>query len=266
MYNHDSDIDETAHQAYNVAHLTTGAIRNTLRSEGNRPELPVRGASRKESMDEVVVQAVKRDVIGKHVKQMRREGKIPGIIYGRGIDPTPIIMDLKETSRSLTGLGSSVLVTVVVDGTRHMTLVREKQRDFIRGTLKHVDFQAVSAKEKIRVNVAITLHGEAPAVKDMHAILVTSLEEIEVECFPQDLVDHISVDITSLKSVGDAIHVRDLQVPETLHVLEDPNEIVVVATAQAAEEVEAAPAEVVSAEGEPEVIEKGKKEEEGEEE
>jgi large subunit ribosomal protein L25 len=215
-------------------------------------------------MDEVVVNAVKRDVIGKHVKVMRREGKIPGIIYGRGIEPTPIIMDLKETSRSLTGLGSSVLVTVVVDGTRHMTLVREKQRDFIRGTLKHVDFQAVSAKEKIRVNVAIMLQGEAPAVEDMNAILVTSMEQIEVECFPQDLIDHISVDITSLKSVGDAIHVRDLQIPEALHVLEDPNEIVVVATAQAAEEVEAAPVEVV-AEGEPEVIEKGKKEEEEEE-
>jgi large subunit ribosomal protein L25 len=215
-------------------------------------------------MEEVVVNAEKRNVIGKHVKQMRRIGKIPGIIYGRGIEPTPIMMDLKETSKTLTGLASSVLVTVVVDGTRHMTLVREKQRDFIRNTLKHVDFQAVSAKEKIRVNVAIVLHGESPAVKNLNAILTSGLEEIEVEGFPQDLIDQIVVDVSSLKSVGDAIHVRDLQVPEALHVLEDANEIVVVATSQAAEEVEAAP--VVTAEGEPEIIEKGKKEEEGEEE
>lgn len=212
-------------------------------------------------MEEVVIQAEKRSVIGKHVKQMRREGKIPGIIYGRGIEPTPILMDLKETSRSLTGLAASVLVTVVVEGTRHMTLVREKQRDVLRGTLKHVDFQAVSAKEKIRVQVTIVLQGESPAVKDMNAILVTSTESIAVEGFPQDLVNQITVDISSLKVVGDAIHVRDLNVPAALHVMEDPNEIVVVATAQSAEEVEFIPE---AAAAEPEVIEKGKKEEEEE--
>lgn len=213
-------------------------------------------------MEEIVVQAEKRNVIGKHVKQMRREGKIPGIVYGRGIEPTPILMDLKETNRLLTGLASSALVTVVVDGTRHMTLVREKQRDVLRGTLKHVDFQAVSAKEKIRVSVEIVLEGVSPAVKDYNAILMNSLESIQVECYPQDLVNQITVDITSLKMVGDAIHVRDLQVPEKMHVMTDPDEIVVVATSQAAEEiVETAEA----AEGEPEVIEKGKKEE-GEEE
>jgi large subunit ribosomal protein L25 len=210
-------------------------------------------------MEEVVLKATKRDVIGKHVKVMRREGKLPAIIYGRGVEPTPIILDLRESTRTLVGLPKSALVTIDLDGQRHMALVREKQRDYIRGTLKHIDFQAVSAKEKIRVAVGIVLQGEAPAVDTFNGILVTSTEQVMVECFPQDLINEITVDISGLAEIGDAIYVRDLNIPPAIELLTDLGDLVVVVTAQAAEEVEEAEEEVAEGE-EPERVERRKEE------
>lgn len=211
-------------------------------------------------MEEVVIKATKREVIGKHVKVMRREGKIPAVIYGRGIEPTPIILDLRESTRTLVGLPTSALVNIDLDGQRLMALVREKQRDFIRGTLKHIDFQAVSTKEKIRVAVGIVLNGEAPAVDVYNGILVTSTEQVMVECFPQDLIDEITVDISGLAEIGDAIYVRDLNIPAAIELLTDPDDLVVVVTAPAAEEVEEVEEAVAEGE-EPERVERRKEEE-----
>jgi large subunit ribosomal protein L25 len=216
-------------------------------------------------MEEILLNAESRDVIGKQVKALRRQGKLPGILYGRSMQPTPIMMDLRDATRTLVQLAPSALVTVVMAGEKHLALVREKQRDFIRGTLKHVDFQTVSMKEKLRVNVIIDLVGLAPAVKDFNGVLVEGLTEVEVECFPQDLPSKISVDISGLNKIGDSVTVRDLIMPPNVASLDNPDDMIVIVTAQAAEEVvEVAPVAVVEAveEGEPEVIEKGKKEEE----
>ena len=213
-------------------------------------------------MEEVTIKAVKREVTGKQVKALRRQGLLPAVLYGRNFPPTPISLDLRDASHTLSHMTTSALVTVVLDGEKHLALVRERQRDFIRGTLKHIDFQVVSMKEKLRTSVSVVIVGESPAVKDFNGVLVTGLDEVEVECFPQDLPERIMADVSGLKQIGDAIYVRNLVISEKVEVLEDPNEVVVVVTAQAAEEVE----EVVVAEvvAEPELIEKGKKEEEEE--
>jgi large subunit ribosomal protein L25 len=213
-------------------------------------------------MEEVTIKAVKREVTGKQVKALRRQGLLPAVLYGRNFPSTPISLDLRDASHTLSHMTTSALVTVVLDGEKHLALVRERQRDFIRGTLKHVDFQVVSMKEKLRTSVSVVIVGESPAVKDFNGVLVTGLDEVEVECFPQDLPERIMADVSGLKQIGDAIYVRNLVISEKVEVLEDPNEVVVVVTAQAAEEVE----EVVVAEvvAEPELIEKGKKEEEEE--
>ena len=213
-------------------------------------------------MEEVTIKAVKREVTGKQVKALRRQGLLPAVLYGRNFPSTPISLDLRDASHTLSHMTTSVLVTVVLDGEKHLALVRERQRDFIRGTLKHIDFQVVSMKEKLRTSVSVVIVGESPAVKDFNGVLVTGLDEVEVECFPQDLPERIMADVSGLKQIGDAIYVRNLVISEKVEILEDPNEVVVVVTAQAAEEVE----EVVVAEvvAEPELIEKGKKEEEEE--
>jgi large subunit ribosomal protein L25 len=209
-------------------------------------------------MEEIVLTATRRNVIGKQVRALRREGKLPGVIYGHRFDPLAITMDLRDASRSLAGLAPSALVTVVVDGETHLSLVREKQRDKITGILKHVDFLAVSMKEKLRTKVFVSLIGVAPAIKIYNAIQVAGADELEVECLPQDLPERIEVDLSGLNEVGDSIYIRDLHVSDKVKILTDPDTMVVLITAPELEEV--AEGEELSAE--PEVIEKGKKEEE----
>jgi large subunit ribosomal protein L25 len=218
-------------------------------------------------MEEIVLKASQRQVIGKQVKAIRREGKLPAVIYGHYIEPISIVMDLHDTSKSLTGLAPSTLVTVDVDGTQHKALVREKQRNKITGTLLHVDFLAVSMTEKLRAQVYIEITGLAPAIKDFSGVLVSGTDEVEVECLPKDLPERIVVDTSGLAKIGDGIYVRDLVVPEGVKILDEPETMVALITAQAAVEEEVAPVAAEVAVGEePEVIEHGKKEEEGEEE
>jgi large subunit ribosomal protein L25 len=217
-------------------------------------------------MDEVVLKAVRRTVLGKQVKAIRREGKLPAVIYGHNLDPVSIVLDLRDTAKSLMGLAPSALVTVDVEGTPHKALVREKQRNKITGILLHVDFLAVSMTEKLRSQVYIEIVGVSPAIKDFDGVLMTGFDEVEVECLPQDLPERLVVDISGLLKIGDGIYVRDLAVPEGVKILEDPDTMVALITAQAAIEEEVAPVvEEVTTE-EPEIIEHGKKEEEEEEE
>ncbi|MDO9129300.1 MAG: 50S ribosomal protein L25 [Anaerolineales bacterium] len=215
-------------------------------------------------MENVVVKATHRTVIGKQVRALRRAGQLPGILYGRHIEPAPISMDAREASRILSHLTSSSLVTIDLEGQEYPSLVRESQRNPIKRNLVHVDFQVVSLTEKLRTRVGIEVAGISPAVKDFNAVLVTSLDELEVECLPQHLPERIVVDISRLANVGDGIHVRDIILSENVKVLSDPEEMVVVVTASRVEEVEEVAAEAIPGQemAEPEVIEKGKKEEE----
>jgi large subunit ribosomal protein L25 len=168
-------------------------------------------------------------------------------------------LDYREAIHILPTLTSSQLVVVDVDGNQHMSLVREKQRHPVSGALLHVDFQRVSMTERLRAKVMLELIGEAPAVKNYSGILVTVQEEVEVECLPRDLPEKITVSLAELVNIGDSIHVRDLVLPPKVDVLSDPGDMIVVVTAPEAEEVVVE--EAVGAE-EPEVIERGKKEEE----
>ncbi len=110
-------------------------------------------------MEKVVLQATRRTVTGKQVRAIRREGLLPGIMYGHHFDPTPISLDLHTSTLALAGLSSSSLIYLNLEGSEHASLIREKQRDFIRGTLKHIDFQVVSLTEKIRADVNIEITG-----------------------------------------------------------------------------------------------------------
>jgi large subunit ribosomal protein L25 len=218
-------------------------------------------------MEKVVIKATKRDVIGKQVKALRREGKLPAVIYGRRTEPISISLDAHSASLALGRLTSSSLVTIDVDGTEYSALVREKQRDYIKNRLLHVDFLAVSLDEEIRASVRLNFTGVSLAVKDFNAVLVHNIEALEVECLPTDLPVQIEVDISALARPGDSIRVKDLPVTDKVRILTDPETMVAVATfAKVEEEAEAVPgAEVAPTEAEPELaVERGKKEEEDE--
>jgi len=217
-------------------------------------------------MEKVIIQAEKRAVTGKQVKALRREGKLPAVIYGYGIDPISIVLDARNSSRTLARASSSTLVTIELEGKQYPTLVREKQLDFIRNSLIHVDFLAVSMTDKLTANVAVHIEGDAPAVKEFGAILVTGLTELEVECLATDLPERFTVDVSSLTEIGSGIYVKDVTPPPNVDILSDSEEMLVVATAMAAEEEEVEEELLEGEEGEgPEVIGKGKEDEDEEE-
>jgi len=207
-------------------------------------------------MEKIVLQATRRSVTGKKVGAMRRAGQLPAVLYGHHFESTPITLDLRETTHTLHGLSSSSLITINLEGEEHAALVREKQRNYVKGTLLHIDFQVVSLTEKIRTKVSIELEGVAPAVKDFNGVLVTGVDKVEVECLPQDLPEHIKVDISSLAKIGDGIYVRDLAVLANVEILENGEEMVAVVTG-----VEEEKEGEASSMAEPELIERGKKEE-----
>ncbi len=209
-------------------------------------------------MEKNLLKATRRTVTGKQVSTLRRQGQLPAVMYGHGIDPIAISLDAHSASLALTGLSSSTLVNIELEGQVKAALVREKQRDPVKRTLVHVDFQVVSMTEKIRTKVSIVLDGVAPAVKDFNGVVVTNVSDIEVEALPNDLPEHILVDISGLTGIGDAIHVKDLNIGKGVHLFADPEEVVVVISG-VKEETET---EVVDETAEPEVIERGKKEEE----
>jgi large subunit ribosomal protein L25 len=220
-------------------------------------------------MEKVVLKATPRTATGRHVRALRRAGQLPGVIYGHNVESISISLDAREAARVLGRLSSSSLVTVDLEGKEYPSLVREKQQNYIKRNLIHVDFQVVSLTEKIRANVGIVLTGNSPAVKDFNAMLINGLTELEVEAFPQDLPERVVVDISALVKIGDAIHVSDIVLSDKVTIMSEADEMIILATAPAKEEVEeVVTPEVVAVEegAEPEVIEKGKKEEEGEEE
>lgn len=221
-------------------------------------------------MEKVVLKAEKREVTGKQVSALRRAGKLPGVIYGRHVEPIAIAMDAHSAGLTLAKLTSSSLVTIDLGGKEYLSLVREKQRNFIKGNLTHVDFLAVDLSEKIRASARIELVGVSGAVKDFNGVLVHGLEAIEIECLPADLPERITIDIAALQQIGNGIYVRDVALPANIRVLNDSDEMIVVATAPKVEAVEVAvtpEAAAVAAEPvQPELsVERGKKEEEGEE-
>src|SRR5512143_4249930 len=152
-------------------------------------------------MDKVVLKATKRDVTGKQVNAVRRSGRLPAVIYGRHTEPVNITLDTHTASLVLSKVGSSSLITIDVDGTEYPALVRERQRDYIKNRLTHVDFLAVSLTEKLRAEVRIELTGVSVAVKDFDAVLVTGLHTLTVECLPADLPELLMVDIGPLAKV-----------------------------------------------------------------
>lgn len=213
-------------------------------------------------MDKVVLKAEKRDVIGKQVKAMRREGKLPAVIYGRHLEPISISLDAHGTGLALAKVTASSLVTIELNGTEYPALVRERQRDYIKGNLTHVDFLAVDMNETIRTSVGLLFSGVSAAVKDYNGVLVHNLERLEVECLPADLPERIIVDISLIKQIGDIIRVKDLNISDKVTILADEEEPIAVVTITK-DEASAQSAGEGAESASPELsVERGKKEEE----
>lgn len=219
-------------------------------------------------MEAHILEANARAMVGKRVKQIRKEGQLPAILYGSGIEPLPIELDALETARVMGGITGSTLIDLNVAGESHKVIVRDVQRDPISRHMVHVDFLKVAMDVAIRTEVPIELIGSAPAVKEQGGVLVAGINEIEVEALPGDLPDRISVDLSVLTEIDDAITVEDLVVGQGVRVINDPGDMVAHVIYMAEEEEEEVEEEVEIlgvAAAEPELVER-RGGEEGEEE
>jgi large subunit ribosomal protein L25 len=213
-------------------------------------------------MDNIVLKATRRSMVGKQVKVLRRQGQLPAVMYGHNFEPIAIALDAHQASLQLTGISASTIVTIDLEGEQHAAIVRDRQKDYLKNRLTHLDFQVVSQNEKIRASVSLEVTGVAPAIKDFNAVVVSNLNQLEVEAYPRDLPERIMVDVSGIANIGDAIYVRDLPISDDVTILISEDEVVVVATGAAPEIEEEVVVEEVS---EPEVIERGKQDEDEEE-
>lgn len=216
-------------------------------------------------MDKVILQATKRNVTGRKVGALRREGKLPAVMYGSSFSSTPILLDLHDASLALRDVSSSTIVYINLDGKEYATLVQDKQRNYILGTYLHLDFRVVDMNVAVAVMVPVELVGEAPAIQSLGGMLMHEMIEVEVEALPGDLPESIQVDVSALTDYEARITVGDLVVGKKVTVLTDPEQIVAFVTPLAQEEPEEEAEELFAEEGsQPEVIEKGKRDEEEE--
>ena len=218
-------------------------------------------------MEKIILEAQKRVETGKKVKSLRNQGKLPAVIDGHELGSIPLTLDKKETVHTISNVSGSTLLTIQLEGQEYAALVREIQRDYLKNEVLHIDFLAVSLKEKLRTQVSITLVGDAPVLDEFEALIVAGVTHIEVECLPQDLPETIDIDLSGLTEIGSAIYVKDLSVPDNIEIITSPEELIAVASAvkeEVAEEAEEVLMAEVEEGAEPEVIEKGKTEEEGE--
>jgi large subunit ribosomal protein L25 len=219
-------------------------------------------------MEQIELAAARRSVAKTEAKRLRREGQVPGILYGHGVETVPLQIAALELKRTLAQAGASQLIQLRVDNARSTqpVLAREIQRDVLSGDPIHVDFLAVSMTETITAEVSITLVGEPSLVATGEALLLHGTNTIEIECLPGDLIPTLEVDVSNL-TLESAIYVSDLEVPHGITVLSDPQELVaqiVVERMLAAEEEEAEEL-VLEEPAEVEVISRGRVEEDYEE-
>jgi large subunit ribosomal protein L25 len=192
-----------------------------------------------------------RQVVGKKVAQLRREGVLPGVVFGGHKDSAPVQTDLRAFERSYRRWGNTTLLSLEgLDGDAIPALIHGVARDTMTGRLLHVDLQRVSLTEKTKAEVPLHFVHESPAVKTLGAVLVHARSHVEVEAFPQDMPHSIEVDLSPLAEIDDAIFVRDLIVDKTIvEIIDDPDELVVKAVPVHIEE-EPVAAAAVPAEGE----------------
>jgi len=218
-------------------------------------------------MDNLTIEGEAREITGKQVKYLRQAGQVPGIIYGPKTEPVAVTLDARELDNLLVEAGGTSVVEVKVGKDTHQVLVRDVQRDILRGDLMHVDFYAVDMERVTRVEVPIVLVGESPIVASRAGIMLQGMNSIEVEGLPKDLVSEVTVDMEDLTEIGMLVTVGDLYVPSELTVITDSSELVVKIDYLALEEEEEEELEeegLIPEDVEPEVIGRGAEEPEEE--
>ncbi|HXF15008.1 MAG TPA: 50S ribosomal protein L25 [Terriglobales bacterium] len=214
--------------------------------------------------DKSLLEAQQRDAGTKNdARRVRREGKIPAVVYGAGKEAMPVSVDPRQVARILhSETGHNSVFDLALDGERTKAMIVDWQYEPIKGSLLHIDLKRIAMDQKLRVNIPIELVGEPAGVKQQGGILEQIAREVEVECLPGDIPNEIELNVSELV-FGTVLRISDLPKNDKIKYLSDPEQPVAHIITIKEEEVPAAEAiagEAAAAPAEPEVIKKGKQE------
>lgn len=213
-------------------------------------------------MDALELKADVRQLGKGHAKNLRREGLVPAVMYGKGNDAELLQIEARTLDKVLSVTGTHQLIALKVANQRPvMTLARDIQRDPIKRDYLHVDFYMVQMDQKVTAQVPIILEGEAPGVTELGGVLTQGLDELEIECLPGDLISSVIISVESLHEFNDTITVADLTVPETVTILSDTESMVAkIEAPRKLEDLEALDEEGMPVSAEPELVSEAEEE------
>ena len=194
------------------------------------------------------LKAEERKVLGKKVKKLRREGFLPGNVYGKGLHSHALQVKLSDFENVYKEAGETGLVDLSYDGQTKPVLIKNLQMNHATRTLLHVDFYQVNLKEKVKATVPIVITGEAKAVTDKIGLVLQNLSDVEIEALPDKLPENIEISVENLAEIGEQLTVADLKAPAEVTILTDPAQTVAKVAELVVEEPEPEPEE--AAEGE----------------
>jgi large subunit ribosomal protein L25 len=180
-------------------------------------------------MQGLILQAGKRNVLGKQTRFLRRQGITPTHLFGHGLESLALQCDTAKLRQTIAQAGTTRLIALEIEGDRQPrnVFIREIQKDVVTGGLIHIDFYQVRMKERIKVDVPIILLGEAPAMKEKGRTITHGVTSLSVECLPDKLPPQIEVDLSPLEEVEQAIYVSDLTIDPDITVTTTPDQLVV---------------------------------------
>lgn len=212
--------------------------------------------------DQVTLTAERRTVVGKKVKRLRLTGQLPAVVYGEKIDPIACTVNSKALEKVLHSHGRNAIIRLDTGDSTQSTIIKDIQHHPVRGNITHIDFHRIDLTHTIVVDVPIEAVGIPEGVRNSGGMLEQMLHSLEIECLPMEIPEQVKVDVSGL-GIGDSIHVSDIKLENASHVIisEGERAIFVVAAPAVAKETDGTEPVVIA---EPEVIERGKKEDEDE--
>ncbi|MEK7634558.1 MAG: 50S ribosomal protein L25 [Patescibacteria group bacterium] len=179
----------------------------------------------------------KREIFGRGVKNLRKQGLVPAEFYGHNAKNISFSVAAKEFSKVFKEAGESTVLKLVFDNEKINVLIHDVDRNPLTDEILHIDFYGIKMDQKIKIKVPILFIGEAPAVKEQGGVVVKAINEIEVEALPADLPHHIEVDLSALSAIGNSIFVKDFNINKGVKVLVDFETVVATIIEQVKEEI-----------------------------
>lgn len=178
---------------------------------------------------DIVLQATRRTTGSRSIRtNLRKEGKLPGVIYGFNIESTPVALDYKQTTQAIQKYGRTGLFNIEIEGKKLNVIVNEMQRCALKGTVKHVDFQSINMSEELEVDVPIMPIGEASGVKE-GGVLTQPIREVKIKVKPANIPESLEVDVSNLE-IGESISVGDIRDKSRFNILNEDEDTLITIT------------------------------------